>query len=54
MLAAGSGEENLHEVMLEIFTATTAVNLISSLPFLLTHWVTLDKACNMLRPLFTH
>lgn len=52
MLAAGSREENLHDVILEIFTA--AVNFITSLPFLLSCWVTLDKACNMPKPLFTH
>lgn len=34
MLAAGSREENLHDVILEILTA--AVNFITSLPFLLT------------------
>lgn len=34
MLAAGNREENMHDVILEIFTA--AVNFITSLPFLLT------------------
>lgn len=52
MLAAGSREENLHDVILEMFNAS--VNFITFLPFLLTCWVTLDKACNMPRLLFTH
>jgi len=52
MLAPGNRDENLHNVILEIFTA--AINFITSLPFLLTCWVTLDKACNMPRLLFTH
>lgn len=49
--AAGSKEENLHDVMLEIISA--ALNFITPLPFL-TCWAALDKACNMPRPLFTH
>jgi len=46
MLVAGSREDNLHDVILEIFIATAAVNFITSLPFLLT-CVTLHKAYNM-------
>lgn len=52
VLAAGSREENLHDVTLEILSA--ALNFVTSLPFLVTCWAALDKACNMPRPLFTH
>lgn len=50
-LVAGSREDNLHVVTLEIFIATATVNFITSLPFLLICCVTLHKANNVPRPL---
>lgn len=52
MLAAGSRENYLHDVILEILSAS--LNFITSLPCLPTCWATLDKDCNTPRPLFTH